>query len=171
MAAAVTAYQDLIRFRSIQAEDEAFLSQLYASTRTEELAQVDWPNEQKEAFLQQQFLAQHDYYLKVYSDAFYWIILKGEQSVGRLYLHHGSTSHRIIDIALLPEFRNQGIGAYILQQIIQEAFALGKSVSIHVEHFNPALHLYERLGFKHIDTFNSVYFLMECTPETYQQPA
>jgi len=166
-----TTYQDLIHFRSIQAEDEALLNQIYASTRTEELAQVDWPPEQKEAFLNHQFLAQHDYYLKVYPDAFYWIILKEEQSVGRLYLHHGDTSHRIIDIALLPAFRNQGIGAYILQLIINEAFTQGKSVSIHVEHFNPALHLYQRLGFKHIDTFNSVYYLMECTPETYQQPA
>lgn len=166
-----TAYQDQIRFRPIQAEDEGLLRKIYASTRMEELAQVDWPQEQKDAFLNQQFLAQHDYYLKVYPDAFYWIIILGEQAVGRLYLHHGDTSHRIIDIALLPEFRNQGIGAFILQRIIKEAFAEGKSVSIHVEHFNPALHLYERIGFKHIDTFNSVYYLMECTPETYQQPA
>jgi ribosomal protein S18 acetylase RimI-like enzyme len=168
---AAAAYQELIRFRPILAEDEALLNQIYVNTRTEELAQVDWPQAQKDAFLNQQFLAQHDYYLKVYPDAFYWIILKGEQSVGRLYLHHGNSSHRIIDIALLPEYRNQGIGAYVLQLIINEAFTQGKTVSIHVEHFNPALHLYERLGFKHIDTFNSVYYLMECTPETYQQLA
>ncbi|MBU6340723.1 MAG: GNAT family N-acetyltransferase [Bacteroidetes bacterium] len=164
-------YAENIRFRPIQAEDETLLNQIYASTRTEELARVDWPQAQKDAFLNQQFLAQHHYYLKVYPDAFYWIILLGDQTAGRLYLHHGNSSYRIIDIALLPEFRNRGIGAYVLQQIITDAFAHGKSVSIHVEHFNPALHLYERLGFKHIDTFNSVYYLMECTPETYQQPA
>jgi ribosomal protein S18 acetylase RimI-like enzyme len=163
-----TAYEERIRFRPIQATDQAFLNQVYASTRMEEMAQVDWPSEQKEAFLNQQFLAQHDYYLKVYPNAFYWIILMDAQAAGRLYLHHGETSHRIIDIALLPAFRNLGIGAYILHLIIKEAFTLGKSVSIHVEHFNPALHLYQRLGFKHIDTFNSVYYLMECTPETYQ---
>lgn len=38
---------------------------------------------------------------------------------------------------------------------------MGKSVTIHVEYNNPAMRLYERLGFRKIGEFNSVYYLME----------
>jgi len=41
--------------------------------------------------------------------------------------------------------------------------AAGKPVTIHVESFNPALSLYRRLGFEHVDT-NGVYYLMRWTP-------
>ncbi len=39
----------------------------------------------------------------------------------------------------------------------------GKPVTIHVEAYNPALGLYRRLAFEHVDT-NGVYFLMRWTP-------
>ena len=42
---------------------------------------------------------------------------------------------------------------------MREAEASGKPVKIYVEHFNPARHLYDRLGFQHVDT-NGVYHLM-----------
>jgi ribosomal protein S18 acetylase RimI-like enzyme len=56
-----------------------------------------------------------------------------------------------MDITLLPEHRSQGIGTQLLRELQNEAAAAGKSLSIHVETFNPALHLYERLGFKVIE--------------------
>lgn len=65
-----------------------------------------------------------------------------------------------MDIALVPRYRGQGIGGTLMKQVLAEGRKAGKPVRIHVEHFNPAMHLYERLGFKKIgDT--GVYFLME----------
>ena len=72
----------------------------------------------------------------------------------------GAYEHRIVDIALLPAHQRKGIGGKIMLDQLDEAAAAGKRVSIHVEHDNPAMHLYERLGFKRIEDVG-IYFLME----------
>ena len=69
-------------------------------------------------------------------------------------------SMRAHDIALLPEHRGAGIGGRLLQDLLTEAAASGKRVSIHVERFNPAMRLYERLGFTKQEEVG-VYFRME----------
>ena len=48
-----------------------------------------------------------------------------------------------------------------MQALLDEAAAAGKCVSIHVEVYNPAIHLYERLGFQPKGEDNGVYRLME----------
>ena len=50
-----------------------------------------------------------------------------------------------------------------------EAAAAGKSLRIHVERFNPALRLYERLGFRQIDD-RGVYLFMEWRGDNSQPP-
>ncbi len=155
-----------LRFRPIEASDENLLSAIYASTRSEEMALVThWTEEQKQSFLQQQFQAQHTYYRQMYAQALFLIILKDEQPAGRLYLDHRSQEIRIVDIALLPDFRNRRLGETILRGILEEAAAASKAVTIHVERMNPALHLYERLGFRVINADNPVYLLMEWSPQ------
>jgi ribosomal protein S18 acetylase RimI-like enzyme len=68
----------------------------------------------------------------------------------------------IIDIALLPEYRGRGIGRMLIEEILAEGKLSGRSVTIFVEHFNSARRLYDRLGFRHVDT-NGVYHLMKWT--------
>lgn len=149
-----------IQLRPITETDEAFLSDLYASTRTEELAPVPWTEEQKRAFLEMQFRAQAIHYRTHYSSAQFLIIEKEGQPIGRLYVDHRPDDIRIVDIALLPRHRGSGIGTLLLRNILDEAESSGRSVSIHVEHFNPAMSLYDRLGFRRIDS-HGVYHLME----------
>jgi ribosomal protein S18 acetylase RimI-like enzyme len=48
---------------------------------------------------------------------------------------------------LLPEHRGKGFGEALLRDLLDEATACGKAVTIHVEKFNPAMRLYRRLGF------------------------
>ena len=67
-----------------------------------------------------------------------------------------------VDIALLPEYCNRGIGTTLLRGLQSEAVAAGKPLRIHVERFNPALRLYERLGF-HPIADRGVYLFMELT--------
>ena len=69
------------------------------------------------------------------------------EPAGRLYVHRGESEIRIVDIALLPEHRGDGVGSALLRDLLAEADADGKRVTIHVERLNPALRLYERLGF------------------------
>jgi ribosomal protein S18 acetylase RimI-like enzyme len=146
--------------RPEQPEDYEFMAALYASTREEELRPVPWTDEQKALFLRSQFDAQAAHYREHYSDTERWIIERGDVRVGRIYLHYRSDDLRIVDIALIPEERRQGIGGTILRQLLDDAAAAGRSVSIHVERNNPALHLYERLGFREINE-HGVYLLME----------
>ena len=86
-----------------------------------------------------------------------------DQPCGRLYLSRWENEYRIVDIALLPEFRGQGIGTLIMNDILAEAADHGLPVTIHVEQFNPALGFYMQLGFKKIDE-TGVYHLMKWTP-------
>ncbi|HYF65320.1 MAG TPA: GNAT family N-acetyltransferase [Herpetosiphonaceae bacterium] len=145
--------------RPISPADAAFLTQVYGSTREEELAQVEWQPGQKQAFIEMQFAAQHAHYQQHYRDAMFAIIEHGGEAAGRLYLARWAGEYRIVDIALLPQFRGKGLGSIILNAIINEAAAHGLPVSIHVERFNPALRLYERLGFKFVSEYG-VYYLM-----------
>jgi ribosomal protein S18 acetylase RimI-like enzyme len=136
-----------LAFRPIADADLPFLARLYASTRTEELAVVDWSEEHKAAFLRQQFDAQHAHYMEHYAKAKFLLILRGSDPIGRLYVDYWPREHRIVDIAFLPEHRRHGHGSALLRDLIEEAAAAGKALSIHVEKFNPAYRLYLRLGF------------------------
>ncbi len=153
-----------LKLKPITEDDMDALCQVYRSTREKELATVwGWTDEEKQAFVLQQFLAQHTYYQNNYIGADFWILEKNGQCIGRLYVdwNFGSSSIRIIDIIVLPAWQNQGIGTQILNDLIGEAKRKQFPLTIHVESFNPAKRLYERLGFKMISETNGVYHLME----------
>jgi len=150
-------------FRPISPEDQAFLLEVYASTRREELALVDWDEDRKTEFLKMQFGAQHQYYQDYYPDTDFLIILLDELPVGRLYLARWPGEIRIVDLALLPAHRKAGIGTRILQDILAEATLAGKPVRIHVEKLSPALRLYERLGLTRIAD-KGIYWFLEWAP-------
>ena len=136
-----------LAFRRMADADLPFLARLYASTRMEELSVLDWSDAQRAAFLQMQFNAQHTHYQKFYSAADFLVIEHGGQAVGRLYLGRFTSEHCIVDIAFLPEHRRKGLGTALLRDLLDEAAAAHKAVTIHVEKYNPAHALYRRLGF------------------------
>lgn len=146
-------------------EDLEFLYHLYASTRTDEMALLDWTEEEKHAFLQMQFSAQHGYYREHYRESRFDVIERDGEAIGRLYVARWPDDIRVIDIALMPEHRGQGLGGTLMRALLDEATAGAKSVSIHVEVYNPALRLYERLGFRAKGEDNGVYRLMEWRAE------
>ncbi len=156
--------------RPATAQDEPFLYAVYASTRADELALVDWSDAQKAAFVQMQFTAQHRYYHEQFADAAYQVILCDSVPAGRLYLGRWPEELRIIDIALLPHYRNQGIGSALLEDVLAEAAETGRPVNIHVERMNPALRLYTRLGFRPVED-QGVYLLMQWRPPGADAPS
>jgi GNAT superfamily N-acetyltransferase len=121
---------------------------------------VDWTPEQKAAFLEQQFAAQDRHYRERYEGATLDVIEVDGAAAGRLYVARWEREIRVMDIALLPEFRGRGIGSRLLRGIIEEAEGARCAVSIHVERMNPALSLYERLGFR-LREDKGVYLLLE----------
>ena len=158
-----------IELRPVTSDDRELLYLIYAGTRQEELEPLDWSPEEKERFLRFQFTAQHQHYQEHFADASFDIILSDGEPVGRLYLDRRSDELRIVDIALLPGHRRKGIGGSLLRDILVEARDRELPVRIHVERNNPALSLYESLGFVKIDD-TGVYFLMERTWEKDAAP-
>jgi ribosomal protein S18 acetylase RimI-like enzyme len=149
-----------IHLRAATGDDLAFLAGVYASTREEELRPVPWSGEQKLAFLRMQFEAQHAEYHGRYPDASFEVIELDGTPAGRLYVHRRDHEIRIVDISLLPDHRGNGAGTSLLENLIRESESVGKPLTIHVETRNPALRLYQRLGFRPIGE-TGVYLLME----------
>ena len=149
-----------ISFRPIIEKDLPFLLKLYRSTREEELNLAPWTESEKAQFINQQFQAQHQYYQEYYGDAWFDIIVINHQKVGRLYLEVRDDEFRIIDIAILPEFRGKGWGTKILEEIISLANENDKGIGIHVEKNNPAMNLYLRLGFQNVEDKGVYQFMM-----------
>lgn len=153
-----------ISLRPATPEDAELLVAIYASTRADELALVTWwSDEQKSGFVQMQSEAQHDHYLKTYPQAQYSIVTIDDRPAGRLYLADLEMELRILDLTLLPEYRNSGVGTDLLVQLLAESTKKNKALGVYVEGFNPALRLLERLGFAKVNE-NGIYFLMQRPP-------
>ncbi|MBN2387243.1 MAG: GNAT family N-acetyltransferase [Anaerolineales bacterium] len=145
--------------RPLPAADGAFPYQVYASTRLEEMSLVDWPPEQKEAFLSMQFNLRARQYQAAYPGALTEMILCGELPAGAMITLKKADEILLVDMALLPEFRGSGIGTAVLRDLQKE----GKKITLHVLRHNPADRLYSRLGFR-IVAEDSMYLTMEWTP-------
>lgn len=150
--------------------DYDFMRRLYASTREAEMAYFPFDDAEKRTFLDQQFAAQFAHYATHYPTCERHIVERDGRSVGRLWVDEWRDQIRLVDIALMPEARGQGIGSMLLRQVMDRGAAAGKSLTIHVEAFNPALALYRRLGFEQVDT-NGAYLLMRWTPPLARAPS
>ena len=134
--------------RPVRPGDEAFLLEVYAGTRAEELAPVPWPAEHKRRFVSQQFAAQSAHYARHYPGMRADVVLVDGRPAGRLLVDRWDDEIRIVDISLLPAARGRGVGSALLRRLRNEAATAGKRLSIHVEIHNRTLGLYERLGFR-----------------------
>jgi len=152
-----------ISLRPAGEADDGFLLSVYASTRAEELARVPWSEQQKDAFVAMQFAAQKQHYSALYPEASHEVICLDKTPVGRLYLALTPEACHIVDITVLPESRNQGIGNFLLRRTMQQAAMKRLPVTIYVESFNPSLRLFERLGFQRAEE-KGIHYLMKWAP-------
>lgn len=152
---------DGITFRRQTDADRPFVTRLYCSLRWHELQRISWTDTQRIAFLTDQSDKQQLHYRTFYGRSELLVVERHGEPIGRLYLDRGHpTDLRIVDIGLLPEWRGRGLGTMLLAAVQEDACRDGKTVSIHVEHENPARRLYRRLGFLEIE-MNGPYWRME----------
>jgi len=149
-----------VTLREEGAADREFLAALYASTREAELRPVAWPDARKRDFLREQFELQRAHYRRHYPHAEWLLLVRDDVAIGRLYADTTRVEVRLMDIALVAGERNRGVGTALMDRLLRYADALGLPVTLHVEPFNPALRLYERLGFAVRET-RGVYLFME----------
>lgn len=157
---------DLVRLRPVEPADEEFLLRVYAGSRADEMALVPWNEEQKLAFVRSQFEAQRAQYGERFPDAEYSVILYRGSPAGRLWIGRTPEQIRLLDIAILREFQNQGIGAALLKRLVAESEQSGLPLRHMVFKLNDAaLRFYQRFGFTQIEDVGA-YIHMERRPTT-----
>ncbi len=128
--------------------DAPFRLALFRVSRGQDWDRVPLPADLLTRIMEQQFHAQTQGYRAAYPDARLEIVTVDEVPVGRLATDRDAEAVRLIDIALVPERRGQGIGEAILRALMDEAAAAGTPLTLQVARDNPgAQRLYHRLGF------------------------
>jgi ribosomal protein S18 acetylase RimI-like enzyme len=136
-----------ISLRPASANDHEFLIQVYASTRNEEMASWGWNLGQQMSFVRMQFDARHRGYEATYPSAENSVISVGDTPVGSIIVFRAQNEIRLVDVALLLEFRGRGIGEELVRMLMSEGARSGLPLRLSVLRSNRAAHLYERLGF------------------------
>ena len=145
-----------VELRPVSDTDDGFLLSVYASTREDELAQVEWAEGQKEIFLRWQLDLQRREYETRFPDADYRVIVVDQQPAGRIWTGADDEQIRLLDIALLPDFQNRGVGTALLEKLKMHADTERKALRHMVFVLNNnAERFYERLGFKQIEDFGA----------------
>lgn len=154
-----------VSLRPVSDADQEFLIGVYANSRAAELAQVDWDESQKDAFIRWQYEMQKQEYNARYPSARYEIVLVDGAPAGRIWVGTDDKEIRLLDIALLTEFQNRGVGTQLLRQLMDEATRSNKALRHMVFVLNDnAYRFYERLGFKTIEDVGG-YKHMEWLPK------
>ena len=155
-----------ITLRAAVAEDDGFLFHLYCKTREPEFALLALPDQQKIQLLQMQHNAQQSSYRGQYPGSENLLVLHQGVPAGRIWIARLEDEIRLVDIALLPEFRSQGAGTFLMNEILAEARKAGKPVRSTVFRFNPgSLRFHQRLGFQ-VKAEDEIQFYMEWAPGT-----
>ncbi len=155
------------KLRPATAQDDSFLRQVFASTRAEVLGMMAWDGTQQQAFLELQYQAQRRSYLAQFPGADQYIIQREAVDAGRLIVDRSAEALHLVDISLLPEHRNAGLGTVLIRALQVEAAQAGRPVVLHVDQANRARRLYERLEFAQT-AGDDIYLEMAWRPSTAQ---
>jgi ribosomal protein S18 acetylase RimI-like enzyme len=158
------AVDSIITVRRVTPEDRDFLFGLYCAARAEDFSLLALPKDQKQQLILMQFTAQQNAYRAQFPGSDYVIVMQNDRPVGRIWIAEMEQEFHLVDIALLPEARNAGIGALLIRQLQTEARRAGKAVRSTVFRFNSgSLRFHERLGFR-ISAEDPVQYYMEWRP-------
>lgn len=148
--------------------DDAFLCRLYGTTRADEMAATGWDRAQVDAFMQMQWTAQTNDYRTRYPQADHDLVIVDGDPVGRIWVDRGPDEIRLLDIALLPDLRSQGIGTELLTRLQDEARTSGRRLAHAVVKENEdALRLYTALGFVILPEEHPTHWFMEWKAATH----
>lgn len=159
----MTDLNDSPTLRPVTDDDAGFLLQLYKSSRGEDLRELGWDETRVEEFLEMQYAAQRTFDDQDYAQANDEVILAGGKRAGRLHVDCRENEIRCIDLALLPEFRNRGLGTVLLRGLQRRAADADKPLRLQVIRYSRAISLFERLGFVRTSE-SGTHFQMEWKP-------
>ena len=153
-----------ITTRSVKPEDQSFLVELYKSSRGDDLRGLGWDEQRISEFLDMQYEALQSFYDSDYREAADELILLEDKPIGRLLIESRPHEIRCIDLGLLPEYRERGLGTGIIQKLQEKARRDNQPLRLQVIRFSRAVNLFDRLGFVRTSE-TGTHFQMEWTPE------
>lgn len=149
MATARQLSEEIYYLRPAGIADEAFLLELYAQTRAEELARWRLDALQCEVFVQMQFRARQMSYRTAYPLAKDEIVCTAAGvPVGRVLVNRTQEGMSLVDIAIVAERQRQGFGTRVIRTLQHECAARDWEMRLQVLKGSPAERLYQRLGFR-----------------------
>lgn len=151
---------DEIILRPRRDDEEDFWREVFYDVTRSYFQLLNLPENDLNNLLEFQFQAQSIDYKHNYPQAANDIILYKNERAGRVILTTERNDLLLVDIAILSEFRNRGIGTKILEWLFEQSRETKMPVSFCVEKMNPAFRLYDRLGFKIVADLTS-HFQME----------
>jgi ribosomal protein S18 acetylase RimI-like enzyme len=154
---------DSISLRPAAAEDDSFILDVYKSSRGDDLRGLGWDEERISEFLSMQYDAQQKFHAQDYQHSSNELISCDDRRAGFLITERREHEIRCVDLALLPEYRNRGIGSLLMRQLQDQARAEEKPIRLQVIRFNRAVNFFERLGFERTSE-TGTHFQMEWSP-------
>jgi ribosomal protein S18 acetylase RimI-like enzyme len=130
--------------RVATAADEHWLRQFFALLRGLEPAMLA----ACPALLEQQWQLRQRVFASRHPGARTELLLLHGRTIGMLTLDRCGSLVRILEFALEPRHRGQGLGERLLDAIARQADSQGHVLELAVMRDNPALRLYLRLGFQ-----------------------
>jgi ribosomal protein S18 acetylase RimI-like enzyme len=138
----------VLRLRPEEPADADFRYRLFCDSRLPEWYQVELAPDVREQLMRHQFQAQTMTYRQRFPHARHDIIELAGERIGRIVVNRPGDQVHIVDHAIVPALRNQGIGTAIMRSLMDEAAHAGLPVRLKVASSNdPSLRLYRRLGF------------------------
>ena len=133
--------------RPCAASDDAFLYDVFCTTWASEVAAL--PNQNlAQHVLRIQHIAQERRFATNYPNQQRFVLVEDGEPAGRLYLQSVGDTVHVVDLTLLPRFREQGIGSRVIRDLVAQCTADGRSIRLRVSRRNRgAIDLVNRLGF------------------------
>jgi len=133
-----------ILLKSANDDDDKFLREVFFDSRRVELEFSGLPLEQINSLLSMQYAAQKQSYKASFPNSHQFIVKIDNKKAGQLLINSEQTAVKIIDIAVLSDFRGKGIGSFLLEKLKSDY----EMINLMVFKMNfGAIRLYEKHGF------------------------
>lgn len=138
---------DNLSIRAARSEDEGFMATLYRTTR-DDLRRIDAERDFIESLIDMQQQAQVVGYGEQFPNAYYFIVERLGERIGRIVVDFGHDEIRLVDIVFVPQARGRGHGSQVIRALQQAAAKVHTPLALVVHRDDPkARRLYMALGF------------------------
>jgi ribosomal protein S18 acetylase RimI-like enzyme len=143
----MTGLSEIAYLRACTEADDAFVYDVFVTTWESEVAALPNQNLARHV-LRIQHIAQERRFAGSFPSLQRYVVLQDGEPAGRLYVSDAPDRLQVVDLTLVPRFRDRGIGSRILRDLLRHAMAERRTVAIHVPRRNPGMTtLVASLGF------------------------